>query len=120
VVVVASVALLLFTQRVDAKLSFDSQTQLAVRNALTAPTTANDPYYVLLLGTDSRTPGDYTGRSDTIILARVDPKISQVTLLSIPRDTEVQLEGYGTQKINEAYARGQDRKSTRLNSSHAT
>jgi LCP family protein required for cell wall assembly len=105
--IVAATTLFLFAQRVDEKLSFDEQTQGAVKKVLVDPRNAEEPYYVLLLGSDSRTPGDYSGRSDTIILARVDPKTPQVTLLSIPRDTEVQLEGYGSQKINEAYARGQ-------------
>ena len=64
-----------------------------------------DPFYMLLLGTDGR-PGEDTYRSDTIILARIDPQQKQVTLISIPRDTKVEIEGYGTQKINAAHAFG--------------
>ncbi|CDD78428.1 cell envelope-related function transcriptional attenuator common domain protein [Cryptobacterium sp. CAG:338] len=40
------------------------------------------------------------------ILARVDPKEKEVTLISIPRDTQVDIPGHGTQKINAAYAFG--------------
>jgi LCP family protein required for cell wall assembly len=98
---------LLYTQRIDEGLAFDEQTQGNISQTLVAPKEVDDPYYVLLLGSDSRTPGDYTGRSDTIILARVDPAVPQATLLSIPRDTEIQLEGYGSQKINSAYTYGQ-------------
>jgi LCP family protein required for cell wall assembly len=106
-IIAAAVMLLLITQQVDEEILFDKQTQGEIKEALVAPETAEEPYYVLLLGSDSRTPGDYSGRSDTIILARVDPELPQATLLSIPRDTEIQLDGYGTQKINAAYAYGQ-------------
>lgn len=61
------------------------------------------PYYVLALGSDAR-EGDETSRTDTMILVRVDPLGGKLTMLSIPRDTKVELEGYGTQKINAAYA----------------
>lgn len=56
---------------------------------------------VLFLGADTR-PGD-VGRADTLILA--SPRILHggVKLLSIPRDTQIQMEGRGTQKINATY-----------------
>ena len=41
-----------------------------------------------------------------MILARIDPKDKEVTLVSIPRDTQIQLGTHGTQKINAAYAFG--------------
>ncbi|MCI1811711.1 MAG: LCP family protein [Olsenella sp.] len=62
------------------------------------PSEPNDPYYVLLLGTDGR-PGETDYRADTIILARIDPPNKRVTLLSIPRDTMVEWKGT-TMKIN--------------------
>lgn len=74
-------------------------------SVLEAPVNADDPFYMLVLGSDTREEGA-TGRSDTIILARIDPSEKDVTLVSIPRDTQVQIEGYGTQKINAAYAFG--------------
>ena len=61
-----------------------------------------DPFYVLLLGTDGR-PGDESYRSDSIILARVDPTEKQVTLISIPRDTKVTYNGT-IMKINATHA----------------
>ena len=63
------------------------------------------PYYVLALGSDAREQ-DEVSRSDTMILTRVDPLAGKITMLSIPRDTKVQIEGHGTQKINAAYAFG--------------
>lgn len=65
---------------------------------------ANQPVYVLVLGVDRRT-GD-TGRSDTIILVRLDPNERTLHLINIPRDTEVTLPSGGTSKINAAYAQG--------------
>lgn len=71
-----------------------------------------DPFYVLLLGTDGSLDRESSGefgdsfRSDSMMLARLDPKNKKVTMVSIPRDTKVELEGYGTQKINSALAFG--------------
>ena len=73
---------------------------------------AGDPFYMLLLGTDEsadRQDDEELGgvfRSDTIILTRVDPKEQTLTMISIPRDTQVELGEYGTQKINAAHAFG--------------
>lgn len=61
-----------------------------------------DPFYMLLLGTDGR-PGEDTYRSDSIILARIDPTQKQATLISIPRDTKVVYKGE-TMKINATHA----------------
>lgn len=64
-----------------------------------------EPFYMLLLGTDGR-PGEESFRSDTIVLARIDPKQKQVTLISIPRDTRVELSNGEVTKINSAHALG--------------
>ena len=61
---------------------------------------------VLLLGCDMR-EGEDVGRSDTIMLAFVDLQGGGINLLSIPRDTRVELaEGRGVTKINHAFAYG--------------
>ena len=46
------------------------------------------------------------GRSDSIMIARLDFKNNHIDLLSIPRDTAVRIPGYGIQKINAAHAIG--------------
>lgn len=63
-----------------------------------------EPFYMLLLGTDGR-PGETSYRSDTIMLARIDPVNKKVTLVSIPRDTMVTINGE-RQKINAAHTIG--------------
>ncbi len=81
-------------------------------DALMPVDTPEDPFYVLLLGTDSSLERVKSGefgdafRSDSMMLARIDPKNKKVSLLSIPRDTKVDLGEYGEQKINAAHAFG--------------
>lgn len=48
------------------------------------------------------------GRSDAIIIASINQTDKTVKLLSIPRDTYVQVQGYGKTKINHAYAYGKE------------
>lgn len=60
-----------------------------------------EPFTLLLLGSDVR-PGEEAARADTIILARIDPEAKQVWMISIPRDTRVEIPGYGTNKVNAA------------------
>lgn len=63
---------------------------------------AREPFYMLLLGTDGR-PGEEVYRSDSIILARIDPVEKRAALISIPRDTKVVYKGE-TMKINATHA----------------
>jgi LCP family protein required for cell wall assembly len=53
------------------------------------------------IGTTTTNPEDL---SDSIILARVDPGLHKLALLSIPRDLYVSIPGLGVQKINAAFA----------------
>lgn len=64
----------------------------------------NKSVNILLLGVDER-PGD-KGRSDTIILLSINPNTDSMIMLSIPRDTYVNIPGRGMDKINHAYAFG--------------
>lgn len=60
---------------------------------------------VLLMGIDAR-GGETMARSDTMILASVDPKTKQMVLLSIPRDSRVNIPGHGWDRINTAVVYG--------------
>ena len=44
----------------------------------------------------------FDGLSDVMLLIRFDPKTNQINMLSIPRDTRTEIEGYGLRKINSA------------------
>ena len=79
----------------------------AARPQLTE-TLPGKPVTVLLLGSDRREvlgPTD-VGRSDTLILVRLDPQTKSISMLSIPRDLRVEIPGYGTDRINAAYSLG--------------
>lgn len=76
-----------------------------VLQVLDQPENPKSPFFALILGSDAREEGE-AGRSDSMVLARVDPEEQQVAIISIPRDTQVDLPGYGKQKINAAYAYG--------------
>ena len=66
---------------------------------------AEQPFTMVLLGADYRR-GETQARADTIIVARIDPEGQRVWLLSIPRDTRVEIPGYGVDKINAAHFYG--------------
>ncbi|SFE50480.1 transcriptional attenuator, LytR family [Thermoanaerobacter thermohydrosulfuricus] len=57
------------------------------------------------MGVDETSPTD-PRRSDTMILLSYNPKTNKAYILSIPRDTMIKLDKYGTQKINAAYPIG--------------
>ena len=65
---------------------------------------------ILLLGVDepdNENPGSSVRRSDTMIVASINPKDGTANLLSIPRDTRVAIPGHqGLDKITHAYAYG--------------
>jgi len=68
----------------------------------------NKPFSILLLGTDTGALGrgkSFSARTDTMIVATINPKKEKMTLTSIPRDTLVNINGQ-SQKINAAYTIG--------------
>ncbi len=69
---------------------------------------AGDPKTILVLGSDKRFGDgkDSTPRSDTVIVVRLDPDKGATAVMSLPRDLKVDIPGYGTDKINAAYANG--------------
>ena len=60
--------------------------------------------HVMILGVDKR-DGD-AGRSDTMMVVTLNPEAKKAELLSVPRDTRVEIRGHGYEKINHAYAYG--------------
>lgn len=78
---------------------------------------------ILILGIDgapeavTNSPKIFNGRSDTILLFHLDPRDKSISLLSVPRDTKVEVPGISFSKISEANARGGAALATRLVSS---
>ncbi len=108
----AGVALAAFLGSVNSRIQEGVDDDLLSQLTITEE---SEPFYVLLLGIDSSEEREsseaYAGdsfRSDTMILVRVDPEEQQITLISIMRDTYVDMGDYGYQKINAAHALGGD------------
>ncbi|MGR3764578.1 LCP family protein [Rossellomorea sp. NS-SX7] len=64
----------------------------------------NGKINVLLLGVDSR--GEEKSRTDTMMLAQVDPKTNETKLVSFMRDIYVEIPGYQNYKLNTAFYLG--------------
>lgn len=78
------------------------------RKALAAPSGGmlGTPTNTLIIGSDARVGESRKGLADTIMIMRTDPDSGRIKYLSIPRDFMVQIDGYGTEKINSALSIG--------------
>ena len=108
----AGVAVALYLKNIDSRLNDGDVVNDSLRQQLET-VEPQEPFYMLLLGVDKSEGraedwGNDTSnfRADTIILTRVDPPAQKVTLVSIPRDTLVDMGENGERKINDAYALG--------------
>lgn len=84
--------------------AFDPQVDLEDRDApllVQAPGTVN----VLLLGSDAAADDRYA-RTDTMIVASINPDMPSVSLLSLPRDLQVRIPGRADDRLNIAYELG--------------
>jgi LCP family protein required for cell wall assembly len=82
------------------------QDQISKADAQVEAALPHRPMNILLIGSDKSTvPGD-PGRSDTQMLVRLDPETKSISMLSIPRDLEVDIPGVGVDKMNAAYSYG--------------
>ncbi len=79
--------------------------KLGIDSSMNEQITGTGIVNIALFGVDSR-KDTFTGLSDSIIIASINRKTGVVKLTSFARDTQVDLEGYGIQKINAAYSRG--------------
>lgn len=72
------------------------------------------PVNVLVMGIDlplnlpenSPSKDVFSGRSDTMLLVHIDPTTQSVSVLSVPRDTRVEIPGLGIEKVNYANSVG--------------
>jgi polyisoprenyl-teichoic acid--peptidoglycan teichoic acid transferase len=63
---------------------------------------------LLLLGTDQRDGETAPPRTDTIIVATIDPETRTAGMLSLPRDLWVTIPGVGSERINSAFELGEN------------
>lgn len=110
-VVCAGIALALWVNSLNESMGFEDEAQKQELMRVLAPSNdgqnaqESSAFYMLILGSDAR-EGDGASRADVTMLCRIDPDTATVDLVSIPRDTMVEIDGYGTQKINAAYSFG--------------
>jgi LCP family protein required for cell wall assembly len=92
----------------DVFAGIDEQTRPAPATSVDEPSA--DPVTFLLVGSDTRghpaSGEDPDGRSDAIMLARLSADRQHAQLISIPRDSWVNIPGHGMNKINASYAYG--------------
>ena len=72
---------------------------------------AGKPQTILVIGDDRRkidVKQHNPTRSDTMILVRLDPKKGETAMMSLPRDLLVDIPGHGRDKLNAAFAIGED------------
>lgn len=111
IIVALLVAVGVYLHTVQDKIALDDP----VATAALTPAEAGQPSYTLVLGSDWRENSQnaeqsaaYEGdsqRTDVMLLLRIDPSNKVLTMVTIPRDTPVQIDGR-TVKINEAYNLG--------------
>jgi LCP family protein required for cell wall assembly len=70
---------------------------------LDAPFGNRDPVTILAVGCDDSSD---RGLADTIIVMVVHPKTGEISALSIPRDSRVEVPGVGVRRINASHAAG--------------
>lgn len=70
--------------------------------------TPGAPQTILLIGSDHRAadPSFRDSHTDTMLLVRLNAHSSTINVMSIPRDLQVNVPGYGISKLNAAYSDG--------------
>jgi LCP family protein required for cell wall assembly len=85
--------------------------QLKLKRGTLATTDPGKAQTLMILGSDRRPKNNVEGasgggRSDTIMLVRLDPDKRATAIMSLPRDLKAEIPGHGTDKINAAYEIG--------------
>ncbi|MHB8859278.1 MAG: LCP family glycopolymer transferase [Thermoleophilia bacterium] len=104
IILTAGIAGFIFVYHTLGKIGLNTEVVYEAKQQLDIPP-PNEPENILVMGADSD-PDGTAKRSDTMMLIRVNPNGDCVSILSIPRDTYVDIPGVGKDKINSAYAIG--------------
>ncbi len=100
-----------YSSVISNNIALNADEQKALNTVLTPTESNKEPFYVLIVGVDTASYLDGTvvhgsqQGSDIIVLTRIDPATHTVTMVSIPRDTPVYVDGQKT-KINSLYLSG--------------
>lgn len=106
-VVGAGTAFALYINSINNELNRGGKTDnelSAIQDVLAPKKSFDQPFYMMLIGSDKRDGDEEAGaRSDTNIVAWIDPTKNLASLISIPRDTMIDVDGEGRAKFNAAY-----------------
>ena len=102
-----SIFLILFGIYSCTSLSLISKMNKVTTGERTRTASLNKSYVrsVLIIGTDGRTD-DERGRSDSMILVSLNRKTNKLYMTSFMRDCNVEIPGFGENKLNAAYSYG--------------
>jgi polyisoprenyl-teichoic acid--peptidoglycan teichoic acid transferase len=89
------------------QLAQDISVGVALPHANVTLPNPGEPQTILIIGSDHRIGEPFNAaNTDTMMLVRLNPDSSTINVLSIPRDLEVQIPGFGTARVNSAYSDG--------------
>ncbi|MBI5927906.1 MAG: LCP family protein [Chloroflexi bacterium] len=71
------------------------------------PWDGQERFTVLVMGLDNRPGEEGSCRTDTMMIISIDPQHNSIGMMSIPRDTYVEIPGYGLDRINTACVYGE-------------
>lgn len=91
------------TSQDDIRRAFENESQKKENESYSALLKEQGRFNILLMGED-----DVEGsrRSDTVLFITIDIDDKNMRVISLPRDTRVQIPHHGTQKLNHAFAYG--------------
>ncbi|GFP26404.1 hypothetical protein HKBW3S25_01897, partial [Candidatus Hakubella thermalkaliphila] len=94
-----------YKEEINQHITQGSETVIEVLDEPPAP---EEPLNILIVGKDARPElqDGGPGRADAIMLLRLDPRLMKGYLISVLRDTRVEIPGYGAHNINAALAWG--------------
>ncbi len=92
-------------ETVEEQVNEEMATESAAFESETEAPVYDGTWNLLLIGSDRR-DSSWNGNSDTMILVTVNPAQKTTHMVSFMRDTAADIPGYGTQKLNAAYAAG--------------
>lgn len=91
------------TSQADILKAFENESQKKENDSYAALLKEQGRFNILVMGEDNV---EGSRRSDTILFVTIDIDDKNMRVISLPRDTRVQIPHHGTQKLNHAFAYG--------------
>ena len=91
------------TSQDDIRRAFENESQKKENESYAALLKEQGRFNILVMGEDD---AEGSRRSDTILFVTIDIDDKNMRVISLPRDTRVQIPHHGTQKLNHAFAYG--------------